>query len=146
MASVPPAVSEAHKGTEKLLDGIGDLLTTLLEGPAAGDEAGSLDALDAQLSSFFHSFAALRSRHQATHLTVAILALTKSGKGIHIVPEQPATQQYNGRGDAYLVACNSRLLSVSGAGCSFAPSPVWCQGLPQKANILGFSLKFHEML
>lgn len=74
---------EAQSGpdtTGKLLDSLGELLTTLLEGPSGdADECGH-SLIDEHLKSFFHGFYELRSREEAQSLTVALLALTKSGE------------------------------------------------------------------
>lgn len=65
--------------TGQLLDSLGDLLTTLLEGPSGdADECGH-SLIDEHLKGFFHGFYQLRSREEAQTLTVAVLALTKSG-------------------------------------------------------------------
>lgn len=65
--------------TEQLLDSLGELLTTLLEGPS-GDADDGHSLIDEHLRSFFHAYYELRTRHQQQTLSVAVLALTKSGE------------------------------------------------------------------
>ncbi len=60
---------------DSVLVDVNELLGALVERPA--DDSGSIDL---HLSSFYRQFRGLRERHATQELSVAILALTKSGE------------------------------------------------------------------
>ena len=63
---------------EPLLHGVGQFLAELVE--AGGDGSAASSASDAQVGESFRQYSLLRQRHREQHLTVAVLALTKSGE------------------------------------------------------------------
>jgi hypothetical protein len=69
-----------------ILDGVGELLSDLCASPeaceGADSEAGAhffRSAMDSQASRFWASYAALKQRMDNQNLSVAVLALAKSG-------------------------------------------------------------------
>ena len=70
--------SELQAETTSILDTIGRLLADLCEG--SGAQHGASEGLDINLGSFYETFSSLKARHSDQNLTVAVLALTKSGK------------------------------------------------------------------
>ncbi len=77
----PEALSTEYNrlraATHALLADTGSLLTTLVAAPAAD---GDHQQIDIQLSRFWQLFDGLRKRHDEAQLSVAVLALTKSGE------------------------------------------------------------------
>ena len=63
---------------EGLLQGLGRFLGELVEGEATAGP-GANGALEARIGESFRQYHQLRSRHREQNLTVAVLALTKSG-------------------------------------------------------------------
>ena len=63
---------------EDLLQGLGRFLAELADGSSSSGP-GANAALDARLGESHRQYCQLRTRHREQNLTVAVLALTKSG-------------------------------------------------------------------
>ena len=70
---------ELRAETTTAFDKIGHFLADLCEGSAAHSDAAEDSNLDSNLGSFYETFSRLKARHGDQNLTVAVLALTKSG-------------------------------------------------------------------
>ena len=70
--------AEYRQGIDTVLSDVGVLLGDLVEAPRG--EANEANALiDGHLQQFFKAYYELKSRHDDAALSVAVLALTKSG-------------------------------------------------------------------
>ena len=85
----PEELQSFRAGINSVLDDVGVLLGELTEGSPAHEEAHV--AIDEQLQHFFQSYYSLRQRHEQAQLSVAVLALTKSGKAGVVMPFQRFT-------------------------------------------------------
>lgn len=117
--------AELRGATTALLHDVGCCVANLLDAPAASEHAGAAVSIDETLSSFFNAYYELRSRHESASLSVAILALTKSGRGAVSGAERPpdpggVQDRASARraGPHYPMAC-----SLSQAGPAHAGSP-----------------------
>lgn len=72
--------AELRRETSSAFDKLGLFLADLCEGSDAHDTSSEKPNLDSRLGSFYQTFTALKTRHADQNLTVAVLALTKSGK------------------------------------------------------------------
>lgn len=79
-ASSLKTVSQLRVATDALLAEVGGLLADLLEAPQTEDDEGARHVIDTQLQRFWQSYYDLKRRHEENTLSVAMLALTKSGK------------------------------------------------------------------
>ncbi|DBA79310.1 TPA: hypothetical protein ACH3X2_007789 [Trebouxia sp. C0005] len=66
--------------TTSLFEKVGEFLADLCDGSGAHQDAAEASRLDSSLGSFHESFSRLQARYGDESLTVAVLALTKSGK------------------------------------------------------------------
>ena len=66
--------------TSSAFDKLGTFLVDLCEGTDAHHDPSDRPNLDTNLGSFDETFTALKARHADQNLTVAVLALTKSGE------------------------------------------------------------------
>ncbi|KAL3150332.1 hypothetical protein ABBQ32_000177 [Trebouxia sp. C0010 RCD-2024] len=82
MASAAAKYAELRAETSSAFDHLGLFLADLCEGSEAHQDSSSQQgpSLDTSLGSFYETFTALQARHADQNLTVAVLALTKSGK------------------------------------------------------------------
>ncbi len=78
-ASSLKTVSQLRVATDALLAEVGGLLADLLEAPQTEDDEGARHVIDTQLQRFWQSYYDLKRRHEENTLSVAVLALTKSG-------------------------------------------------------------------
>ena len=69
--------AEAKAKAEEVLQGVGKFLSELVDGSSVG--SGANGAIDAQVGDSYRQYSVLRTRHREASLTVAVLALTKSG-------------------------------------------------------------------
>eukprot|EP00879_Flechtneria_rotunda_P004959 GHRR01005234.1.p1 GENE.GHRR01005234.1~~GHRR01005234.1.p1 ORF type:complete len:470 (+),score=121.45 GHRR01005234.1:171-1580(+) len=79
MAHVVNEYKQLKAQSSELLTEVGESLISLVEAPAPDQEEAHA-AIDQQIQSFFQAYYELRKRHEQEHLSVAVLALTKSGK------------------------------------------------------------------
>ncbi|DBA78877.1 hypothetical protein WJX77_008617 [Trebouxia sp. C0004] len=77
-----PAVRYMDLRTETLsiFEKVGAFLADLCDGSGTHQDAAEASSLDSNLGSFYETFSRLQARHGDQTLTVAVLALTKSGK------------------------------------------------------------------
>lgn len=77
-----PAVRYMDLRTETLsiFEKVGSFLADLCDGSGTHQGAAETSSLDSNLGSFYETFSRLQARHGDQTLTVAVLALTKSGK------------------------------------------------------------------
>lgn len=97
----------------ELLNDTGQALACLLDAPASESHADAHIDLTQQLGAFFGCYYKLRKRLERDCLSVAVLALTKSGKSSGMVPALHAYYQGQ-RGTRWLSAfaiCTLGLLS-----------------------------------
>ena len=82
MASAAAKYAELRAETSSAFDQLGLFLADLCEGSEAHQDSSSQlgPSLDTNLGSFYETFTALQARHADQNLTVAVLALTKSGE------------------------------------------------------------------
>lgn len=66
--------------TSSAFDKLGTFLADLCEGTEAHHDSSDRPNLDTNLGNFYETFTALKARHADQNLTVAVLALTKSGE------------------------------------------------------------------
>ena len=66
--------------TSSAFDKLGTFLADMCEGSEAHHDSSDRPNLDTNLGSFYETFTALKARHADQNLTVAVLALTKSGE------------------------------------------------------------------
>lgn len=66
--------------TTSLFEKVGEFLADLCDGSGAHQDAAEASRLDSSLGSFHESFSRLQARYGDESLTVAVLALTKSGR------------------------------------------------------------------
>ncbi len=71
--------------TADLLHGVGQSLASLLDAPASEHHEDAQIDLSQQLGSFFGCYYKLRKRLERDCLSVAVLALTKSGKQLMVL-------------------------------------------------------------
>ena len=71
--------------TSSAFDKLGTFLADLCEATEAHHDSSDRPNLDTNLGSFYETFTALKARHADQNLTVAVLALTKSGECLHTV-------------------------------------------------------------
>ena len=69
--------------TSSAFDKLGSFLADLCDGTEDHHEPPEKPNLDTNLGSFYETFTALKARHADQNLTVAVLALTKSGEYVH---------------------------------------------------------------
>jgi hypothetical protein len=78
-------------GVNNILKDLGNLLGELIERPAtdrgfpevtSADEENAQALIDVQLNIFFSTYRSLKKRHDDECLSLAVLALTKSGKNV----------------------------------------------------------------
>lgn len=104
MPAANPEFLRLRAGVQQLLQDLGLLLSELVERPQQQGRPGSaLEAdqtdeeahliLDQQLNSFFRAFRGLRARHDDNSLSLAVLALTKSGEVTCLPAPQSALKQ-----------------------------------------------------
>ena len=79
-----PAVRYMDLRTETLsiFEKVGSFLADLCDGSGTHQGAAECSSLDSNLGSFYETFSRLQARHGDQTLTVAVLALTKSGRFI----------------------------------------------------------------
>lgn len=70
---------QLQEETSKLLGCVGESLIDLCQGPPSEEHAAAYVAIDEQIQKFFTAYYDLRKRHELSKLSVAVLALTKSG-------------------------------------------------------------------
>lgn len=70
---------QLQEETSKLLGCVGGSLIDLCQGPPSEEHAAAYVAIDEQIQKFFTAYYDLRKRHELSKLSVAVLALTKSG-------------------------------------------------------------------
>lgn len=68
--------------TSELLGSIGESLIDLCQGPPSEEHAEAYVAIDEQIQKFFTAYYDLKKRHELSKLSVAVLALTKSGESL----------------------------------------------------------------
>lgn len=71
--------------TSSTLEKIGRFLADLCEGSSTPHDASAGPSLDSNLGSFYETFSSLQARHGDQNLTVAVLALTKSGAHLDVL-------------------------------------------------------------
>jgi len=79
--AMDPAVRYMDLRTETLsiFEKVGAFLADLCDGSGTHQDAAEASSLDSNLGSFYETFSRLQARHGDQTLTVAVLALTKSG-------------------------------------------------------------------
>lgn len=84
MASAAAKYAELRAETSSAFDQLGLFLADLCEGSEAHQDSSSQQgpSLDTSLGNFYETFTALQARHADQNLTVAVLALTKSGESV----------------------------------------------------------------
>lgn len=85
MASVAK-YADLRAETSSAFEKLGTFLADLCEGTEVHQDSLGRPNLDNSLGSFYETFTALKARHADQNLTVAVLALTKSGKYLHTGP------------------------------------------------------------
>ncbi len=80
--AMDPAVRYMDLRTETLsiFEKVGSFLADLCDGSGRHQDTAEASSLDSNLGSFYETFSRLQARHGDQTLTVAVLALTKSGK------------------------------------------------------------------
>lgn len=71
--------TELQAETSSTFEKIGKFLAGLCEGSGAYENVSGDFGVDSSIGSFFETFSNLKARHGDQNLTVAVLALTKSG-------------------------------------------------------------------
>lgn len=66
--------------TSELLSSVGNSLIDLCQGPPSEEHAEAYVAIDEQIQKFWNAYYGLKKRHELSQLSVAVLALTKSGE------------------------------------------------------------------
>ena len=66
--------------TSSIFEKVGSFLADLCEGSETHQDSAEASSLDSNLGSFYETFSRLQARHGDQTLTVAVLALTKSGR------------------------------------------------------------------
>lgn len=82
MSSAAARYAELRAETSAAFDQLGSFLADLCEGSEAHQDSSGHEGpnLDTNLGNFYETFTALKARHADQNLTVAVLALTKSGE------------------------------------------------------------------
>jgi len=66
--------------TSSIFEKVGSFLADLCDGSGTHQDTAEASSLDSNLGSFYETFSRLQARHGDQTLTVAVLALTKSGR------------------------------------------------------------------